>query len=223
MMTRLINHFEKDGYQHARFNWDGTGGSEQYTLGECGANAVGCFALMDDPANDEKVKTNLKKAWNGQLMTGQYRYYDGLVHYLSMLHLCGSFKIYKPMPEIKEKTVEGPVYNGVTYTESTTIDAFEDCELYKVTINVNKESTDNESIAADNNSVEIAPNPAKDFFTVKSAKEVESIEIMNIAGQTLSVNDGDSTVEISLAAGTYIVKIVTEDGEVHVKRLNVRQ
>jgi hypothetical protein len=46
---------------------------------------------------------------------------------------------------------------------------------------------------------------------------------MNIAGQTLSVNDGDSTVEISLAAGTYIVKIVTEDGEVHVKRLNVRQ
>jgi hypothetical protein len=58
---------------------------------------------------------------------------------------------------------------------------------------------------------------------VKSAKEVESIEIMNIAGQTLSVNDGDSTVEISLAAGTYIVKIVTEDGEVHVKRLNVRQ
>ena len=223
MMTRLINHFEKDGYQHARFNWDGTGGSEQYTLGECGANAVGCFALMDDPANDEKVKTNLKKAWNGQLMTGQYRYYDGLVHYLSMLHLCGSFKIYKPMPEIKEKTVEGPVYNGVTYTESTTIDAFEDCEVYKVTINVDKESTDNESIAADNNSVEIAPNPAKDFFTVKSAKEVESIEIMNIAGQTLSVNDGDSTVEISLAAGTYIVKIVTEDGEVHVKRLNVKQ
>ena len=223
MMTRLINHFEKDGYQHARFNWDGTGGSEQYTLGECGANAVGCFALMDDPANDEKVKTNLKKAWNGQLMTGQYRYYDGLVHYLSMLHLCGSFKIYKPMPEIKEKTVEGPVYNGVTYTESTTIDAFEDCEVYKVTINVDKVSTDNESIAADNNSVEIAPNPAKDFFTVKSAKEVESIEIMNIAGQTLSVNDGDSTVEISLAAGTYIVKIVTEDGEVHVKRLNVKQ
>ena len=28
-------------------------------------------------------------------MTGPYRYYDGLVHYLSMLHLCGSFKIWK--------------------------------------------------------------------------------------------------------------------------------
>ena len=28
-------------------------------------------------------------------MTGTYRYYDGLVHYLSMLHLCGSFKIWK--------------------------------------------------------------------------------------------------------------------------------
>ena len=32
-------------------------------------------------------------------MTGQYRYYDGIVHYLSMLHLCGSFKIWKPEPD----------------------------------------------------------------------------------------------------------------------------
>jgi oligosaccharide reducing-end xylanase len=40
----------------------------------------------------------MKKAWNAQLMTGQYRYYDGLVHYLAMLHLCGSFKIWKPTP-----------------------------------------------------------------------------------------------------------------------------
>jgi oligosaccharide reducing-end xylanase len=35
-------------------------------------------------------------AWDAAPMRGQYRYYDGLVHYLSMLHLCGSFKIWKP-------------------------------------------------------------------------------------------------------------------------------
>ena len=33
-------------------------------------------------------------------MTGQYRYYDGLVHYLSMLHLCGTFKIWKPITDV---------------------------------------------------------------------------------------------------------------------------
>jgi hypothetical protein len=37
-------------------------------------------------------------AWDVTPMTGSYRYYDGIVHYLSMLHLCGSFKIWKKSP-----------------------------------------------------------------------------------------------------------------------------
>ena len=99
MAKRLIDFFEQDGYKHARFKWDGTNPSESYTTGEVGCNAVACYALMNIPEYKDIIKKNLKMAWNVSLMTGQYRYYDGLVHYLAMLHLCGSFKIWKPAPE----------------------------------------------------------------------------------------------------------------------------
>ena len=97
MAKRIIDFFEKDGYEHARFNWDGSNPSEQYTLGEKGCNAVACYALMGLSEYEEAIKKNLELAWNASLMTGQYRYYEGLVHYLSMLHLCGAFKIWKPL------------------------------------------------------------------------------------------------------------------------------
>ena len=99
MAKRLIDFFEKDNYTHARFNWDGSSPSEQYTQGETGANAVACYCLMNDDNYQEIVRKNLQMAWDVTPMTGQYRYYDGIVHYLSMLHLCGSFKIWKPEPD----------------------------------------------------------------------------------------------------------------------------
>jgi len=135
MAKRIINHFEKDGYRHARFNWDGSGGSEDYTIGEMGANAVACYALMNESGYDDIIKKNLKMAWDANLMTGQYRYYDGLVHYLSMLHLLGSFRIWKPAPKnVQEKSLTTNVVNGITYKIGDTIDLFEDCKLYKATI-----------------------------------------------------------------------------------------
>ena len=99
LAKRLIDFFEEDRYQHARFNWDGSSPSESYTVGEAGANAVICYALMGTHGYEIKIKRNLQKAWDGSLLTGQYRYHDGLVHYLSMLHLCGSFKIWKEKPK----------------------------------------------------------------------------------------------------------------------------
>ena len=98
LAKRLIDFFEADGYTHARFNWDGSGAAESYTLGETGANAVACYALMGTEGYDPMIRRNLQKAWDASLLTGQYRYHDGLVHYLSMLHLCGSFKIWKERP-----------------------------------------------------------------------------------------------------------------------------
>jgi len=223
MMSRLINFFEKDGYTHARFNWDGSGASESYTLGETGANAVGCFALMDDPANDSKVKTNMQKAWNAQLMTGQYRYYDGLVHYLSMLHLCGSFKIYKPAPAIEDKKVEGEgsvTYLGETYDKSTTITAFEDCQLYNVSINVSGGVGVEESLA-DGKAIALVPNPATDHFTVKSSEPVQRVEIANMIGQVVYSQNGGDEVSVSLPAGTYFVQIYTANSK-SVEKLQVK-
>ena len=223
MMKRLIDFFEKDGYKHARFNWDGSNASDSYTLGETGANAVGCYALLSDPAYDEKVKTNLNKAWNASLATGTYRYYDGLVHYLSMLHLCGSFKIWKPKPTIEEKTVSGNgsvTYQGQTYTEPTTVTAFEDCKVYNVTIDV-KESTglaNNQSEKA----VSIYPNPAKGgAFTVACAGGVCRVEVINVAGQKVAVSAGNS-INANLLPGIYMVRVTTASGDVYVEKIVIK-
>ena len=96
MAKRIIDFFESDNYQHARFNWDGSNGSESYTLGERGCNAVACYALMGEDGYENIIKKNLQTAWDASLATGQFRYYDGLVHYLAMLNLCGSFRIWEP-------------------------------------------------------------------------------------------------------------------------------
>ena len=132
MANRIINFFEKDGYKHARFNWDGSNPQEQYTQGEAGANAVAAIALRSSADSEEKIKKNLQNAWDTKFMTGQYRYYDGLVHYLAMLHLSGNFKIWKPKPTAEDKSVEASEYCGVKIEKDTTFYAFEDCKLYKV-------------------------------------------------------------------------------------------
>ena len=96
MAKRIIDFFEADGYQHASFNWDGSSASEPYTIGQVGCNAVACYALMGEEGYEGIIKKNLQKAWDAVFMTGQYRYYNGMVHFLAMLHLCGSFRIWKP-------------------------------------------------------------------------------------------------------------------------------
>ena len=142
MAKRIIDFFEKDGYKHARFNWDGTGGSEEYTQGEKGANAVAALALRDVSGYDEIIKKNLQMAWDEPFMTGQYRYYDGLVHYLAMLHLSGTFKIWKPKPkDVKEKTMEATKIGDTEFKEGDIIDWFEDCQLYKVTFTASTTTT----------------------------------------------------------------------------------
>ena len=90
-------------------------------------------------------------AWDAKPMTGQYRYYDGLVHYLSMLHLCGNFKIWKPKPKITDKEVNASEYNGVKITKDTTFHTFESCKLYKViaTPGASKDTTSKDTTSKD--------------------------------------------------------------------------
>ncbi len=178
MANRIINHFEKDGYQHARFNWDGTGASEQYTQGEAGANAVAAMCLRSTSGAEEKIKKNLQLAWDTEFMTGQYRYYDGLVHYLAMLHLSGTFKIWKPKPATapEAKTVEGGEYNGVKFDKDTTFQAFEDGKLYDVTVKAATAST--EPDVKDTTS----SNPAVNDTTAQdSTIAIHAVKALNLA------------------------------------------
>jgi endo-1,4-beta-D-glucanase Y len=179
MAKRIIDFFEKDKYEHARFNWDGTGGSEEYTQGEKGANAVAALALKDVSGYDEIIKKNLQMAWDEPFMTGQYRYYDGLVHYLAMLHLSGTFKIWKPKPkDVKEKTMEAAKIGDTEFKEGDVIDWFEDCQLYKVTF----------TAAA-------APTPTPGDSTTTTPTPGDSTATTPIPGDSTAVTPtpGDST------------------------------
>ena len=92
MMTRLLEFFRKDGYVHGQFDWNGANPSGNYSEGMAGANAAGCFALEDKTL----IRENLKRLWNTPAPTGMFRYYTGMVYFLSMLHVTGNFRIYAP-------------------------------------------------------------------------------------------------------------------------------
>ena len=67
------------------------GGSQTaagHGAGMVGVNAMLAFAL---PAAD--AKPFLQAAWNVATPTGQYRYYDGCLYLLSMLHMSGKFSL----------------------------------------------------------------------------------------------------------------------------------
>ena len=169
-----------------------------------------------DLAEEIKVnKTNLKKAWNGQLMTGQYRYYDGLVHYLAMLHLCGSFKIYKPAPSVTEITAQNE-YNGVKYDSPTDIYDFKDCQLYKVAIEI----TDVENVKADG--VAIVPNPASTKINIIAEEQIKSVEIIDMIGnKVVSTNSSEISVA-NLPAGVYMAVISTEKAQ-FIKKVMIKR
>lgn len=90
LMTRLLTFLKKDEYRHGQFDWDGSNATGQYSEGMAGANAVGAFAL-----NDESLKREyIQRFWDTSAPTGTYRYYNGMVYMLSMLHVTGNFRIY---------------------------------------------------------------------------------------------------------------------------------
>ena len=215
MAKRIIDFFEKDGYKHARFTWEGNPiGNDGYTQGEKGANAVATYALMNEDGYENKIKKNLEMAWNEKFMTGQYRYYDGLVHYLAMLHLTGSFKIWKPQPKVEEKSVEADEYLGVKIEKDTTFYAFESCKLYKVNAklgNGNKTDPDPDSLSAIGNKVRYS-NAVRVWSTnnavvIENAPVGSKFAVTDLNGRVLKASKTTSAMqEIRLAnRGNFLV------------------
>ncbi len=90
IMTRMLNFFKQDGFVHGQFELDGTDPTGDYSEGMAGANAVGSLALTDQ----DLQHLYLERLWNVNPPTGQWRYYNGMVYMLSMLHVSGYFRIY---------------------------------------------------------------------------------------------------------------------------------
>jgi hypothetical protein len=206
MAKRIIDFFERDGYQHGRFNWDGSNPSESYTTGEKGANAVATYALMNDASYEAAIKKNLEMAWNERFMTGQYRYYDGLVHYLAMLHLTGNFKIWKPKPTAEEKTIEPIEINGVSYKDGDKVDYFEGCKLYKATVSGKAIEAIAPSVAMNNGVKVYSTNSA---IVIDNAPAGTKYTVTDMNGRVLAASRTNSaSQEIRLGSKGVMLVIV---------------
>ena len=95
MMRRLLTFFKNDGFRGGQFNLDGTEPTGNYTEGMAGANAVGAFALADSDNEEDRAlaREYVQRLWDVQPPTGKWRYYAGMVYFLSMLHVSGNFAL----------------------------------------------------------------------------------------------------------------------------------
>ncbi len=95
MMRRILQFFKKDGFKGGQFNLDGSEPTDSYTEGMAGANAVGAFALADSDNEEDRelAREYVERLWNVQPPTGKWRYYTGMVYFLSMLHVSGRFMV----------------------------------------------------------------------------------------------------------------------------------
>ena len=89
-MKRILSFFKQDGFTHGQFEVDGSDPTGNYTIGMTGANAVGSIALEDG----ELKRQYIEMLWNARPPQGKWRYYEGMVYMLSMLHVSGNFRIY---------------------------------------------------------------------------------------------------------------------------------
>lgn len=95
MMLRLLTFFDKQNYAAGQYNIDGSNPQDNYTEGMAGANAVGAITLIDSPVEAERelAVKYLRAFFNTTPATGKYRYYTGMVYFLSMLHVSGHFTL----------------------------------------------------------------------------------------------------------------------------------
>ena len=91
MMTRLLTFFKSQGPDYlAHYYWDGTEPAGDHSPGLIACNAVGCFAVDDD----NLTTPFLQEFWDLSIPEGFYRYYDGMLYMLSLLHVAGNFRIW---------------------------------------------------------------------------------------------------------------------------------
>jgi oligosaccharide reducing-end xylanase len=79
-----------DSYPN-QFTLDGTPLSSDHSIGLVAMAAVA--ALAADP---ETAKPFVQELWDAQIPSGKWRYYDGMLYMLGMLHVSGNFKIHTP-------------------------------------------------------------------------------------------------------------------------------
>lgn len=62
--------------------------------GDGTAAQFSCNALLGFGLPESSGKSFVDRLWSAQIPTGQYRYYDGTLYMLALLHVSGAFKLY---------------------------------------------------------------------------------------------------------------------------------
>ncbi|MCQ2959942.1 MAG: glycosyl hydrolase family 8 [Bacteroidales bacterium] len=213
MMTRLLTFFKSDNYQHGYFDWDGGNPEGTYNEGVAGTNGVACFAVNDE----ELTKKVLNKLWNTTPPTGQWRYYNGMVYFLSLLNVTGNYRIYKPVSEMIDTTVYDS-FNGIKFDKSTTFSTAINGKIYHV--NVIVEKTDIKTTK--DCGLILYPNPANEKFYINSDKEIASVELRNVEGTLISQTKQTRDVLVSgLPKGMYLVTVNFFDNSLQTLKLEI--
>ncbi len=98
VLRKWLQFVKKDGFKHSHFNVNGKVAKvpdNMYGEGMAGADAVAAYALADseDPADKALARELVQRLWDTPMPTGKYRYYAGMVMFLSQLHVAGMFKL----------------------------------------------------------------------------------------------------------------------------------
>jgi oligosaccharide reducing-end xylanase len=91
--NRLLEFFYSQGIDHYvnQYALDGEPLSTDRSPGLMAMNAVAALAATTD-----KAPAFVDALWNAPIPSGRWRYYDGLLYLLALLHASGNFRIYAP-------------------------------------------------------------------------------------------------------------------------------
>jgi endo-1,4-beta-D-glucanase Y len=94
LSDRLEGFFESQGMDTYvdQYELDGTPLSKAHSTGLVGTNAVASLAATDG----SRAQKFVEALWNAEIPSGRYRYYDGLLYFMSLLHCSGQFRIWTP-------------------------------------------------------------------------------------------------------------------------------
>jgi oligosaccharide reducing-end xylanase len=89
---RLLKFFDAAGTNYGnQFTLDGRQLSADHSAGLVAMNAVAALA-----APPPQAKRFVEELWNTPVPSGPYRYYDGMLYLLGLLHCSGEFRVWEP-------------------------------------------------------------------------------------------------------------------------------
>jgi oligosaccharide reducing-end xylanase len=99
LSDRLQSFFESKGMASYgnRFTPEGRQFGSDHATGLVAMNAVASLAVLNPVvAINPRPQQFVEALWNTPLPTGQWRYYDGMLYLLALLHCSGEFRIWPP-------------------------------------------------------------------------------------------------------------------------------